>query len=69
MTSPSRREVRWLEFMNQIEINELMLIKGKVHVLDDALSRAPHTVKSKANATTTVLQTLSIDSLDKMTDN
>lgn len=38
----SRRETRWLEFLSQFGINKLTLEKGRVHVLGDALSRAPH---------------------------
>lgn len=38
----SRRESRWLDFLGQFGITRLTLVKGKIHVLGDALSRAPH---------------------------
>lgn len=38
----SRREARWLEFLSHFGITELTLERGKVHILGDTLSRAPH---------------------------
>lgn len=43
----SRREAGWVEFLGQFGISSMTLIKGKVHVLGDALSRAPHITKSE----------------------
>lgn len=38
----SRREARWLDFLGQFGITHLTLIRGRVHVLGDVPSRAPH---------------------------
>lgn len=65
---PSRRKVMRLEFMSQFGINELKLVKRKVHVLGDAQSRALHIEITTAEANITILQTLSIDYLDEMMD-
>lgn len=39
----SRREARWMEYLGQFGITKLTLVKGKVHVLGDVPSHAPHT--------------------------
>ena len=44
----SRREARWLEILGNFGIFPITLKPGKIHVLGDALSRAPH---AKVNAT------------------
>lgn len=41
-TNLSRREARWLDFLGQFGISHLTLVKGKIHVLGDVPSRAPH---------------------------
>lgn len=41
--SLSRREARWLEFLGHFGATNLTLVKWKVHVLEDAPSRAPQT--------------------------
>lgn len=41
-TTLSRREARWLDFLGQFGITQLTLVKGRVHVLGDVPSRAPH---------------------------
>ena len=38
----SRREARWIETLGNFEIFPITLELGKVHVLGDTLSRAPH---------------------------
>lgn len=40
--SLSRREARWLDFFEQFGISKLTLVEGRVHVLGDTPSRAPH---------------------------
>jgi len=41
----SRREARWLETLGNFGIFPITLKQGKIHVLGDALSRAPHVAK------------------------
>lgn len=36
-----KRETHWLEFLGSIGVPKLTLVKGRVHVLGDALSRTP----------------------------
>lgn len=43
---PIRRDARWLDFLGQFGITKMTLVKGKIHVLGDALSRAPHIVNN-----------------------
>lgn len=47
-TQLSRREARWVEFLGHFGISQLTLVKGKIHVLGDAPSRAPHAEASPA---------------------
>lgn len=42
--SLSRRETRWLEYLGQFGISNLTLVKGRIHVLGDTPSRAPHVI-------------------------
>lgn len=44
----SRREARWLDFLGQFGISTLTLVKGRVHVLGDAPSRAPHSGRTSS---------------------
>lgn len=46
----SRREARWLDFLGSFGINKMSLIKGKIYVLGDALSRAPHITANNVEA-------------------
>lgn len=63
----SRREERRLGFLGSFGINKKSLINGKVHVLGDALSRAPHITAN--NAESSLLEhTLVIDLPHGMTD-
>ena len=41
----SRKEARWLDLLSQFGISKVTLKAGRVHVLGDALSRAPHVVE------------------------
>ncbi len=50
----SRREARWLETLGNFGIFPINLKPGKIHVLGDTLSRAPH-------ASVNVLEVLNID--------
>ena len=50
----SRREARWLETLGNFGIFPINLKPGKIHVLGDALSRAPH-------ASVNVMEVLKID--------
>jgi hypothetical protein len=43
----SRKEARWLETLGNFGIFSINLKPGKVHVLRDVLSRAPHTISSE----------------------
>lgn len=43
----SRKKARWIDFLGQLGITKLTLVKGKVHVLGDAFSRAPQIASSK----------------------
>lgn len=56
----SRQEARWLEFLAQFGITELTLEKGRIHVLGDALSRAPHAPLSE-NLEITNIQTFDLE--------
>lgn len=40
----SRKEARWLDLLSQFGIKEVTLQPGRVHVLGDVLSRAPHVI-------------------------
>ena len=58
-TKPSlnRKEARWLELLSQFGIRKVNLRPGRVHVLGDVLSRAPHIMEQDllaANATSAV---------------
>lgn len=48
-TSMTRREARWLDFLSQFNITAITLRKGRIHVLGDALSRAPHAPVTLSN--------------------
>ncbi len=50
----SRREARWLETLGNFGIFPISLKPGKIHVLGDTLSRAPH-------ASVNVLEVLKMD--------
>ena len=56
----SRREARWLETLGNFGIFPINLKPGKIHVLGDTLSRAPHAIMN-------VLEVLKID-LNEITD-
>lgn len=43
----SRKEARWLETLGNFGIFPITLKPGKIHVLGDSLSRAPHFMKAK----------------------
>lgn len=65
----SRREAGWLEFLGQFGINGITLVKGKVHVLGDVPSRAPHIIKSDSSPELTNIQTLEVELPHKMVKN
>lgn len=48
-TSPGRSEARQFGFLGSFGITLFMLVKGKIHVLVDVLSRAPQTIKSTSH--------------------
>lgn len=41
----NRKEARWLDLLSQYNICQVNLIPGRIHVLGDVLSRAPHIMK------------------------
>lgn len=45
----SRREARWLDFLGGFVVSATTLLKEKIHVLGDALSRAPHVITSNTS--------------------
>lgn len=49
----TRREARWLDFLWQFGITKLTLIKGRVNVLGDVPSRAPHSQPTDLNINNT----------------
>ena len=53
--SMNRREARWLDFLAQFGISKITLKAGKVHVLGDALSRAPHIMNEKTLSVNSVM--------------
>lgn len=63
----SRREVRWLDFIDQFGIKELKLIKGKVPVLGDSPLRAPQFTETFVQTNAAIVQELKIDWPKKMT--
>lgn len=65
----SRKEARWLDFMSQLGITELTLVKGKVHVLGDSLSRAPHVTGPDYQTNLTIVHRISIEYPPGMTRN
>ena len=42
----SEKEARWLDLLSQFGISKITLKAGRVHVLGDALSRAPHILEA-----------------------
>ena len=53
----SRKEARWLETLGNFGIFPITLKPGKIHVLGDTLSRAPHVIKSESG---TLLNSLEV---------
>lgn len=43
----NRREARWLKFLESFGISELTHVKGRVHVLGDALSRNTYLLRTR----------------------
>lgn len=48
----SRRKARWLYFLSQFEISNSTLVKGKVNVLGDVLSRNSHSEHTSSHIST-----------------
>jgi RNase H-like domain found in reverse transcriptase len=60
----SRREARWSEILGNYGIFPITIKPGKIHVLGDALSRAPH-VMSSSDETSVVVNTTEIPHFDQ----
>lgn len=63
-TKPSmnRKEARWLDLLSQFGIQKVTLKPGRVHVLGDVLSRAPHISRQEAVTVSNMqLSTLKLD--------
>lgn len=54
--SLSRRETRLVEFISQFEINGMIIKKGNIHVLGDALYRLTHTLSLSHNSNVEMIQ-------------
>ena len=46
----SRKEARWLETLGNFGIFPITLKPGKIHVLGDVLSRAPHVLSGNSSS-------------------
>lgn len=68
-TNLRKRKTRRLEFLIQFGITKVTLVKSKVRVLEDSLSRAPQIIETKYKANSTTLQTLSLSYPERMTTN
>jgi hypothetical protein len=60
----SRREARWSEILGNYGIFPITMKPGKVHVLGDVLSRAPHVMNS-SDETSAVVNTTEIPRFDR----
>jgi hypothetical protein len=62
--SLSRREARWSEILGNFGVFPITLKPGKIHVLGDSLSRAPHVINS-SDETSSVLNSTEIPHFDR----
>ena len=65
----SRKEARWLDLLGQFGISKPTLVSGKVHVLGDALSRAPHVLSGSFELNNISVSRVALDfNFDKLYD-
>lgn len=62
--SLSRREARWSEILGNFGVFPITMKPGKIHVLGDSLSRAPHVINS-SDETSAVLNSTEVPYFDR----